>query len=198
MKLITDTNELKKITGILSQFGFITVDTEFHREITFWPKLCLIQVASPEAVALNGLLAEEIDLRLFFELMADRNTLKVFHTARQDIEIIFHLARLIPEPLFDTQIAVMTCGYGDAISYNMLVSGITGHHFDKSSRFTDWSKRPLSDRQLSYALADVTYLRDVYIALRDRLQKSGRSGWLDDEMGILTAPETYVSLPEKA
>lgn len=198
MKLITDTDKLRKATGILSQSDFVTVDTEFHRESTFWSELCLIQIASPEAAFLIDPLAEGLDLAPFFELMANENTVKVFHAARQDIEIIFHLGQIIPEPLFDTQIAAMVCGHGDAISYDMLVFRITGHHIDKSSRFTDWSKRPLTARQLSYALADVTYLCDVYIALRNKLQKSGRSGWLNEEMNKLTAPETYTFLPEMA
>lgn len=198
MNLIKNTDELKKTIDILSQSDFVTVDTEFHRETTFWPELCLIQIASPDTTALIDPLAQNISLTPFFELMADKKTLKVFHAARQDVEIIFHLGQLIPEPLFDTQIAAMVCGYGDAISYDMLVSRITGHHIDKSSRFTDWSKRPLTQKQLNYALADVTYLRDVYIALRGQLHKTGRSGWVREEMDILTAPETYMFPPEIA
>jgi len=198
MNLITDTDTLKKATGILAGSDFVTVDTEFHRETTFWPQLCLIQLASPQATALVDPLAEGLDLGPFFELMANRSITKVFHAARQDVEIIFHLGELIPQPLFDTQIAAMVCGYGDAISYDMLVSKITGHHIDKSSRFTDWSKRPLTSRQLNYALADVTYLRDVYLALRDRLHKSGRAAWLNEEMDVLTAATTYTFPPETA
>lgn len=198
MNLITNPDALKNAIDLLSQSDFVTVDTEFHRESTFWPELCLIQIASPETTALIDPLARDMDLGPFFELMANKNILKVFHAARQDIEIIFHLGQLIPQPLFDTQIAAMVCGYGDAVSYDMLVSKITGHHVDKSSRFTDWSKRPLTDKQLRYALADVTYLRDIYLSLRNRLQQSGRSSWVNEEMNILIAPETYILLPETA
>ncbi|RCL01892.1 MAG: ribonuclease D [Candidatus Tokpelaia sp. JSC188] len=198
MDLITDIDTLKNAIDLLSQSNFVTVDTEFHRETTFWPELCLIQIASPTTIALIDPLARRIDLEPFFDLMTNRDILKVFHAARQDVEIIFQLGRIIPHPLFDTQIAAMVCGYGDAISYNTLVSKITGHDIDKSSQFTDWSKRPLTKKQLRYALEDVTYLRDVYFSLCNDLQKSGRSTWMDEETNILTTPETYVLLPEVA
>ncbi|RCL04099.1 MAG: ribonuclease D [Candidatus Tokpelaia sp. JSC189] len=198
MNLITDTDSLKNAINLLSQSDFVTVDTEFHRETTFWPELCLIQIASLETTALIDPLARNMDLRPFFELMANKQILKIFHAARQDIEIIFQIGQLIPQPLFDTQIAAMVCGYGDSISYDILVSKITGHHIDKSTRFTDWSKRPLTEKQLRYALADVTYLRDVYLSLHNKLQKAGRSSWMNEETSVLTAEETYILLPEVA
>lgn len=174
------------------------MDTEFIRETTFWPELCLIQMASPDTTALVDALAPGIDLSSFFALMADKSVVKVFHAARQDIEIVFHLGNLIPEPVFDTQVAAMVCGFGDAISYDQLVARITGVNLDKSSRFTDWRRRPLSDKQLDYALADVTHLRDVYLYLQDRLTKEGRNDWVSEEIRILTARETYDMHPDDA
>lgn len=177
---------------------FVTVDTEFLRETTFWPKLCVVQLASQdEAVAIDAL-AEGMDLSPLFTLMADTNVVKVFHAARQDIEIIWNLAKLIPTPLFDTQVAAMVCGFGDQISYSELVQAVCRVSLDKSSRFTDWSRRPLSEAQVDYAIADVTYLRDIYWHLRRRLEKSGRLSWLDDEVALLTAPSTYEQHPANA
>ncbi|AQS41518.1 MAG: Ribonuclease D [Candidatus Tokpelaia hoelldobleri] len=198
MKLITDTDTLAHTVELLSKSGFVTVDTEFLRETTFWPQLCLIQLASPDVAALIDPLAPGIDLAPFFTLMADKNVIKVFHAARQDIEIIHHLGNLIPEPVFDTQVAAMVCGYGDSASYDSLVAKITGHQLDKSSRFTDWSKRPLSEKQLTYALADVTWLRDVYRNLHRQLEESGRAGWLKEEMAVLANPDTYAPPLENA
>lgn len=192
MKLITDTDTLAYTVELLSKSDFVTVDTEFLRETTFWPQLCLIQLASPDVTALIDPLAPGIDLAPFFALMADKNVIKVFHAARQDIEIIHHLGNLVPEPVFDTQAAAMVCGYGDSASYDNLVAKITGHQLDKSSRFTDWSKRPLSEKQLIYALADVTWLRDIYRNLRRQLEESGRADWLKEEMAVLTNPDTYA------
>ncbi|MFY9627809.1 MAG: ribonuclease D, partial [Methylocystis sp.] len=198
MSLVTTTEELNAVCGRLANHPFVTVDTEFLRETTFWPKVCVIQLASPdEAVAIDAL-AEEIDLSAFFSLMADESVVKVFHAARQDVEIVWRLARLIPKPLFDTQVAAMVCGFGEQVSYVELVKGITRVNLDKSSRFTDWSRRPLSEAQISYAIADVTHLRDIYLHLRSRLERSKRLDWLVDEMQTLTSPATYEQNPEDA
>lgn len=198
MNLITTTQGLQEAVSQLSKSAFVTVDTEFIRETTFWPELCLIQMASPDTTALVDALAPDLDLSPFFELMANKSVVKVFHAARQDIEIVFHLGNLIPEPVFDTQVAAMVCGFGDAISYDHLVSRIAGVHLDKSSRFTDWRRRPLSEKQLTYALADVTHLRDVYLYLQNRLTEEGRNDWVSEEMRILTARETYDMHPDDA
>ena len=198
MELITTTQGLEEAVSQLSKSAFVTVDTEFIRETTFWPELCLIQMASPDTTALVDALAPGIDLRPFFELMANKAIVKVFHAARQDIEIVFHLGNLIPEPVFDTQVAAMVCGFGDAISYDQLVARITGVNLDKSSRFTDWRRRPLSDKQLDDALADVTHLRDVYLYLQDRLTKENRGDWVSEEIRVLTARETYDVHPDDA
>nr|WP_295463448.1 ribonuclease D [Mesorhizobium sp.] len=198
MHLITKQSELEAVVAQLARSEFVTVDTEFIRETTFWPELCLIQMASPDTTALIDPLSPEIDLKPFFDLMANEAVLKVFHAARQDIEIIFHLGDLIPHPVFDSQIAAMVCGFGDSVSYDQLVQRITGTQLDKSSRFTDWRHRPLSDKQLEYALADVTWLRDVYLSLRDKLDSRQRSGWVKEEMDVLTSRETYDLHPENA
>ncbi|MFT4096764.1 MAG: ribonuclease D, partial [Rhodoblastus sp.] len=198
MTLIADSGALAEVCGRLALHPFVTVDTEFLRETTFWPKVCVIQIASPdEAVAVDAL-AEGLDLAPFFALMANPDVVKVFHAARQDVEIMWHLARMVPAPLFDTQVAAMVCGYGDQVSYGDLVQQICRVGLDKSSRFTDWSRRPLSDAQIDYAIADVTWLRDIYRHLRSRLEKSGRIDWLADEMGTLTSPATYEQKPENA
>jgi len=198
MHLITRQDELETAIATLGRSDFVTIDTEFIRETTFWPELCLIQLASPDTTALIDPLAPGIDLAPFFALMADESTVKVFHAARQDIEIIFHLGNLIPHPVFDTQIAAMVCGFGDSVSYDQLVQRVTGTRLDKSSRFTDWRRRPLSEKQLEYALADVTYLIEVYLHLRDQLEREDRAHWLNEEMEILTARETYDPAPEDA
>ena len=196
--LITTQKELEAALAELRRSDFVTIDTEFIRETTFWPELCLIQMAAPGVTALVDPLAPEIDLAPFFALMADERIVKVFHAARQDIEIIFHLGDLIPHPVFDTQVAAMVCGFGDSVSYDQLVQKITGERLDKSSRFTDWRHRPLSEKQLDYALADVTWLIDVYTHLRDRLERDDRAHWLNEEMELLTARETYDPHPEDA
>lgn len=198
MQIISDTKSLKSACDAASEFPFCTVDTEFLREKTFWPQLCLVQMATPDEAWIIDVMAKGIDLAPLFDLMANESVVKVFHAARQDIEIIYHLANLIPHPVFDTQVAAMVCGYGDSISYDQLVHRITGEHIDKSSRFTDWSKRPLSDRQLNYALADVTHLRDVYRSLKANLDEQDRSDWVNEEMEILTSYETYDMPPENA
>lgn len=198
MQLITTTAELETAIAALSRSPFVTVDTEFIRETTFWPELCLIQLANETTSALVDPLAADIDLKPFFELMADETVLKVFHAARQDIEIVHNRGGLIPHPVFDTQVAAMVCGFGDSISYDQLVAKVTGVQIDKSSRFTDWRHRPLSDKQLAYALADVTHLVDVYKHLAAELEREGRAHWLNEEMDILTSPSTYDLHPDDA
>ncbi|MEM1366265.1 MAG: ribonuclease D, partial [Pseudomonadota bacterium] len=202
MKIITTTADLADIcTQFASQSGpepYVTVDTEFLRETTFWPQLCLIQMASPDEAVIIDSMADGLDLKPFLDLMADRSVVKVFHAARQDIEIIFQLMDGVPEPVFDTQIAAMVCGYGDQIGYDNLVQRVTGARIDKTSRFTDWSRRPLSDKQLEYALADVTHLRDVYASLKKQLEAAGRTKWVAEEMAVLTARDTYDAPPEDA
>lgn len=196
--MIETTAELAAACKELAKSDFITIDTEFLRETTFWPELCLIQMASPTTEVIVDPLAKGIDLAPFFELMANTAVLKVFHAARQDIEIIFNRGGLIPHPIFDTQVAAMVCGFGDSVSYDQLVSRTKGVQIDKSSRFTDWSRRPLSEKQLDYALADVTHLRDAYLYLKDELEREGRSSWLSEEMDVLEARETYDMHPDDA
>lgn len=196
--LITSTHDLTSACSRLAKAQFVTVDTEFLRETTFWPKLCLVQLADDEQAYAVDALAPGIDLKPLFDLMADEQVLKVFHAGRQDIEIMWHLAKMIPHPVFDTQVAAMVLGYGDSVSYDQLVQRITGTVLDKSSRFTDWSRRPLSEAQLTYALADVTHLRAVYRRLAEDLEKRKRGGWVSEEMDILTSPDTYRQAPEDA
>jgi ribonuclease D len=196
--MIQTTADLEAACEELARSSFITIDTEFLRETTFWPELCLIQMASPDMAVIVDPMAPGIDLAPFFALMANPDIVKVFHAARQDIEIIHHLGDLIPHPLFDTQVAAMVCGFGDSVSYDQLVSRIKDVQIDKSSRFTDWSRRPLSDKQLEYALADVTHLRDVYQHLKTELEREGRSSWLAEEMAVLESRETYDLHPENA
>ncbi|MGV1916102.1 ribonuclease D [Rhizobium sp. 22-785-1] len=196
--MIETTAALADACKELAKSEFVTIDTEFLRETTFWPQLCLVQMASPTLEVLVDPMVKGIDLTPLFELMADPNVVKVFHAARQDIEIIYHLGGLIPHPIFDTQVAAMVCGFGDSISYDQLVQKTKNVQIDKSSRFTDWSRRPLSEKQLDYALADVTHLRDVYMALKLQLEREGRSSWLKEEMDILEARETYDMHPDDA
>jgi ribonuclease D len=198
MKLLTENDALAAICARFSRHEFVTVDTEFLRETTFWPKVCVIQLASPEEAVAIDALSDNIDLTPFFSLMANPDVVKVFHAARQDIEIIWRLGRLIPAPLFDTQVAAMVCGFGEQASYLDLVKAITRANLDKSSRFTDWSRRPLSEAQIEYAIADVTHLREIYAALRGRLERSERLEWLADEMQTLTSPATYEQHPDNA
>jgi len=198
MKMIDTTDALNKACARLAQHDFVTLDTEFMRETTFYSKLCLIQMASPEEDVLIDPLAPDLDLSAFFELMRNEKVLKVLHAGRQDIEIFWHQDQCIPAPAFDTQIAAMVCGYGDSVSYEQLAHDLAKARIDKSSRFTDWSQRPLSDAQLHYARSDVTHLRDVYLALKAKLDDSGRAHWLADEMRILTSPSTYDMKPEDA
>ncbi len=198
MSLIVSSQTLADVCLRLASHDFVTVDTEFLRETTFWPKLCVVQLAGPqEAVAVDAL-AEGLNLSPLFALMANQAVTKVFHAARQDLEIIWNLAKMIPAPLFDTQVAAMVCGFGDQVSYGDLAQNICKVTLDKSSRFTDWARRPLSEAQIDYAIADVTHLRDIYQALNAQLQRSGRLSWLADEMRVLSAPSTYEQHPEDA
>jgi ribonuclease D len=198
MHLIGSTQELSDLCGRLSRHDFVAVDTEFIREQTFWPRLCLVQMAGPDDEAIVDPLSPGIDLRPFYDLMANRSVVKVFHAARQDIEIVWTQAHRMPAPIFDTQVAAMVCGFGESVSYVNLVKQITGRDIDKTSRFTDWARRPLTDKQLSYALGDVTHLRSIYLKLKEELDATGRSGWLDEEMADLVDQRTYESKPEDA
>ena len=198
MRIITETSDLKAFVAELEQGPFAAIDTEFMRDQTYWPKLCLIQAAGPETAAIIDPLAKGIDLAPLYHLLGTKKVMKVFHAARQDVEIFHHQGGVIPEPLFDTQIAAMVCGFGEAASYETLVRKITKSEIDKSARFTDWSRRPLSKRQLEYALADVTHLREVYDTLAKDLQKSGRSHWVEEEEATLKDPITYRLDPDDA
>jgi ribonuclease D len=196
--MIVDSDALARFCAGLASADFVTVDTEFMRERTYWPQLCLIQVGGPDAAAAIDPLAPGIDLAPLLEILFDPRVLKVFHAARQDLEIFFHMTGRVPHPLFDTQVAAMVCGYGEAASYETLAGQLAKARIDKSARFTDWSQRPLSDRQIDYALADVTHLRQVYVALARRLTATGRAGWLAEEMATLLDPATYRLDPATA
>jgi ribonuclease D len=198
MNVITTTQQLAEACARLAKHPYVTVDTEFLRESTYFPILCVAQMASPAEAVVVDTRAAQLDLGPFFELMANERVLKVFHAARQDIEIVWHQAGLIPHPVFDTQVAAMVLGYGDSISYDQLVHRITGDSLDKSHRFTDWTRRPLSAQQIAYAISDVTHLRDVYLALSADLERRGRADWVREEMEVLTSPDTYRLDPESA
>ncbi|UGY13958.1 ribonuclease D [Bradyrhizobium septentrionale] len=198
MDLISTTPDLAAACDRLAQHKVITVDTEFLRETTYYPLLCVVQMASADEAVVVDALAPGIDLKPFFDLMSNEAVLKVFHAARQDIEIVWHLSGTIPHPIFDTQVAAMVLGYGDSIAYDQLVDRVTGHRPDKTHRFTDWSRRPLSEEQLHYAVSDVTHLREVFAALDADLRKRDRSDWVSEEMEVLTSPKTYDFHPERA
>jgi len=198
MDPIVSTEALAAFCDRAAQFEFVTVDTEFLRETTYWPRLCLIQVATDEEAVLIDPLAPNIRLSPFFALLANPDVTKVFHAARQDIEIFVKLAGAVPNNIFDTQIAASVCGFGDSASYDSLVRAICKVELDKSSRFTDWSARPLSEKQLSYALADVTWLRDIYRELRKQVEAARRWDWVEDELTTLRSIDTYVVQPEQA
>ncbi len=198
MTVITETEALAAFCMRQATAEFVTVDTEFLRDKTYWPLLCLVQVAGPDEAAAIDALAPGIDLKPLFQLMADTSVLKVFHAARQDIEIFYNLTGGVPTPVFDTQVAAMVCGFGDSASYETLASKLAHAHIDKSSRFTDWAHRPLTPRQLEYAMADVTHLRIVYDKLRRRLDRTGREAWLREEMATLTDTATYRLDPDEA
>jgi ribonuclease D len=191
MTFIADSDVLAAFCRRQTGAEFITIDTEFMRDKTYWPQLCLVQIAGPDEAASLDPMAPGIDLQPLFALMADPKLLKVFHAARQDIEIFYNLTGTVPSPLFDTQVAAMVCGFGDSVSYETLASRLAGAQIDKPPRFTDWSRRPLTERQLHYALADVVPLRRVYEKLSQQLAQSGRVQWLAEEMAELTNPATY-------
>ncbi len=195
-RLVTSNEDLAAACERFAGAPYVAIDTEFMRDTTYWPRLCLVQAAIPgHAVAIDPL-APGLDLKPFLEILTRPDCVKVFHAARQDIEIFYHMAGVIPAPLFDTQVAAMVCGFGDAAAYETLVRELVHVQVDKSSRFTDWARRPLTDRQIDYALSDVVHLCRVYEALTRQLEKSGRSAWLEEELGVLRAPETYDLKPE--
>jgi ribonuclease D len=196
--MIETTEALEEACAQLAPHDFIAVDTEFMRDSTYWPKLCLIQVAGGDVEVLIDPLAKGIDLKPFYDLMVNEDVVKVFHAARQDVEIFFHFGGVIPHPLVDTQVAAMVCGFGDSVGYENLIRRTLDIQIDKSSRFTDWSRRPLQDKQLTYAIGDVTHLRDAYPTLRDEVARRDRAHWLEEEMEILTSPDTYQLHPELA
>ncbi len=198
MNIIETTSDLKNFCEILNRQEFITVDLEFLREKTYYAQLCLIQVGSKENCAIIDPMATELDLSPFFEILQNKNVVKVFHSGRQDIEILYKLSGFIPDPVFDTQIAAMVCGFGDSVSYETLVNKIINISLDKSCRLSNWSKRPLDKKQLQYALSDVTHLIPIYEHLKAQLENTGRLHWLDEEAEILTNPETYIVHPQDA
>ncbi len=198
MPLITDTPALEKLVSRLGKAPYITIDTEFIRDRTYWPKLCLVQLADDRSAHAIDPLAPDIDLAPLYDLLFNPDVLKVFHACRQDMEIVYHATGRLPKPIFDTQVAAMVCGYGEAASYETLVKQIIGARLDKSARFTDWSRRPLSERQIAYALGDVTHLRGVYEHLAARLAETGRESWVAEEMAVLTNPDTYRLDPSEA
>ena len=202
MNIIKTTSELSKFCAHASKFDYLTVDTEFLRERTYYPKLCLIQLAFPSDQEDNAVLVDpldnQLDLSPLYELFLNSNVVKVFHAARQDLEIFFHDKNIIPNPLFDTQLAAMVCGFGEQVGYETLVRSVCKVNLDKSSRFTDWSLRPLSDSQKDYALADVTHLRQIYEYLKSELKQNKREAWVQEELNILKNPETYITRPNEA
>lgn len=198
MRIVDSTPQLRALTSELAPAPYLALDTEFMRDQTYWPKLCLIQVAAPGIDAIIDPLADGMELAPFYELLKSPGIVKVLHAARQDIEIFHHQGGMIPDPLFDTQIAAMVCGFGDAASYETLCRKIAHVEIDKSSRFTDWSRRPLSQKQLDYAIGDVTHLRTVYDFLRKKLEQTGRSAWVQEEIAALQDPALYALHPEIA
>lgn len=202
MQTITKTEDLAAFCEMARSGPYVTVDTEFLRERTYYSQLCLVQLAVPgegdEGAVLVDPLSGDLSLEPLYDLFRDTGVVKVFHAARQDLEIFYVDAGLIPEPLFDTQVAAMVCGFGEQVGYETLVRKIAKESLDKSSRFTDWSRRPLTEAQKKYALADVTHLRKIYEYLSAQLEKDGRAAWVAEEMGILTNPETYIMRPEEA
>ncbi len=206
MKTLTTTEELAQFCDMARNAPYVTIDTEFLRERTYYSKLCLVQLAVPvempgddeDKAVLVDPLVDGISLEPLFELFRDTSVVKVFHAARQDLEIFFVEAGVFPNPLFDTQVAAMVCGFGEQVGYETLVRKIAKQSLDKSSRFTDWSRRPLTDAQKTYALADVTHLRKIYEFLAAKLKETGRAHWVEEELKMLTRPETYIIDPENA
>jgi ribonuclease D len=195
--LVTTTQALAAFCATLANERYVTIDTEFLRETTYYPKLCLIQIAGSTTATLVDPLSKDIDLRPFYDLMADTRILKVFHAARQDVEILLKLAGSVPSPIFDTQVAAMVCGFGDQVGYEAIVRKLVGAQIDKSSQFTDWSRRPLTHKQMAYALSDVTHLRMVYEKLMAQIEKESRSDWLEGELEDLANPASYRVDPEE-
>jgi ribonuclease D len=198
MRIVEDNAALEGFLAELSAAPYLALDTEFLRDQTYYPKLCLIQIAAPGVEGIIDPLADGLDLGPFYELLRRPDIVKVFHAARQDIEIFYLQGSVIPDPLFDTQVAAMVCGFGDAASYETLSRKLAHVEIDKSARFTDWSHRPLSKRQLEYALADVTHLRVIYEKLSAQLKKSGRAAWVEEEISALKDPRLYRLEPESA
>ncbi len=198
MTPITTQKELAAFCKSVAQEEFLTVDTEFIREKTYFPRLCLIQIAGSEKAAIIDPLAKDIDLAPVFELLQNPKIVKVFHAARQDIEIFYLLSKKIPAPIFDTQVAAAVCGFGESAGYESLVNQIVGKEIDKSSRFTDWSARPLSEKQLAYALSDVTHLRVIYEKLKKKIEDTGRTTWIAEEHVYLSDPALYDANPDEA
>lgn len=202
MKTITTTEELARYCEAAKAEAYVTIDTEFLRERTYWSRLCLIQMALPgrngEAVLIDPIVGEDMSLEPLYDLFRHEATVKVFHAARQDLEIFFVEGKVFPVPLFDTQIAAMVCGFGEQVGYETLVKKIAHEPVDKTSRFTDWSRRPLTDAQKTYALADVTHLRVIYESLAAQIAKNGRQKWVEEELAILTDPATYTIHPDEA
>lgn len=198
MEIITSTSALAEFCERAAEHDFVTIDTEFLRETTYWPRLCLVQAATADEAVLIDPLVDGLSLKPLFGLLADTRLTKVFHAARQDIEIFVKLTGSVPANIFDTQVAASVCGFGDSVSYDNLVRSIVGAELDKSSRFTDWSSRPLTEKQQTYALADVTHLRDIYTTLVKQVDATGRWDWVEDEMEILRSIDTYVIQPENA
>jgi len=196
--VITESALLAQYCDEWQSAEYVTIDTEFMREHTYWPKLCLIQVGGPDESVIIDPLTEELDLAPLFNLLGNKSILKVFHAARQDVELFYHLMGELPAPLFDTQLAAMACGFGDSVGYEKLAASIASAQIDKTARFTDWARRPLTDSQLLYALADVSHLRLIYDRLSAQLENNGRRSWIDEEMAILTNPATYENPPDEA
>lgn len=197
MKIITESAALNAFCDRLARESFITVDTEFHREKTYYSKLCLVQLGGEEDVAAVDPLADGMDLAPLGALLANPDVLKVFHSASQDLEIFYQLFNAIPHPVFDTQVAAMVCGYGESVSYEKLVRSLVGEELDKTQRFTDWTRRPLSEKQLKYALGDVTHLRVIYRRLSGELKKRNREHWVSEEMATLLDTARYTPHPEE-
>ena len=198
MAVIADSTSLTKFCDRLIKSSYITVDTEFMRDQTYWPRLCLVQIANEHEAAAIDTLAKGIDITPLLNLLTNPRILKIFHAARQDLEIFYRLMGKLPSPIFDTQIAAMVCGFGDSAGYDTLVRKLTDETIDKSSRFTDWALRPLSQRQINYALGDVTHLRQVYIKLNEMLGQNNRHNWMDEELSILRDTKNYTFEPEDA
>ena len=201
MKTITKSSELKDFCDRAAKEKYITIDTEFLRERTYYAKLCLLQLAIPgnshENAVIIDTLVDDLDLSPLYRIFQNQKIVKVFHAARQDLEIFYFDSGILPYPLFDTQIAAMVCGFGDQVAYETLVRQLAKQTLDKSSRFTDWSSRPLTDAQKKYALADVTHLRVIYEILSKQLMENGRTNWVDEELKNLLSPETPMTLTQK-